>query len=270
MITVSQISIYPLKSAAPIDLQQSVASKRGLENDRHWMLIDSDGIALTARECPSLLKVESQLIDNGIMFTTADGKNIELAVPDKTNPKTTVDIWSTNCPATLVSAQADQWFSDYLQTQCRLVYMRDEDTRDVEPKVGGLEGDVISFADENPLLLIGEASLAELNARLDVPVTMKNFRPNIVVKGTSAFEEDTWKRISIGKLQFRIARACKRCVLTTIDPNSTEVRADGEPLKTLARFRYDPDRSGVLFGVHLIPLDESSQVSVGSQLTVVS
>lgn len=269
-IAVSEINIYPLKSAAPIVLQQSKVSKRGLAFDRHWMLIDADGVALTAREFPGLLKVQSHPSEAGVVFEAPDNPKIELELPVASAEKTIVDIWSTNTSATLVSEQADMWFGEYLNTNCRLVCMRDEDTRKVEQKVGGTKGDVVSFADENPLLLITESSLEQLNERLEKPVTMLNFRPNIVVSGSVAFEEDNWTNVKIGDAKYRVAQACKRCNLTTIDPKLAQFRGDGEPLKTLAKFRYDRDKSGVLFGIHLIPENQSSTIKIGDVLTISS
>ena len=268
-ITVSKINIYPLKSGASISLEHCAIGRKGMVNDRIWMLIDNDGIAITAREFPVLLKIESHPTQAGIIFKISEKNSIELRVPDASQEKTMVNIFSVICPATLVLDKADQWFSEILQTSCRLVYMRPDDLRSVEQKVGGQEGDVVSFADENPLLLITESSLAQLNNRLEDPVSMLNFRPNIVVAGSTAFVEDAWSRVQLGESTYRVAQACKRCNLTTIDPQKAQFRSDGEPLKTLAKFRYDRDKSGVLFGVHLIPENESSEIRIGDDLTVI-
>ena len=268
MINVSQINIYPLKSAAPISLEGAVITRKGVDNDRNWMLIDEKGIALTARDCPNLLQVESHLTESGITFSAPNKEDIELTFPNASSKKAAIDIWSVHSLATLVSDTADKWFSEYLGTNCQLVYLRREDVRAVEQKNGGQQGDVVSFADENPLLLVTESSLAELNDRLEDPVTILNFRPNIVVTRSEAFAEDDWNRIQIGGSTYRIAQACKRCILTTIDPKQAQIRNDREPLKTLAKFRYDRDRSGVLFGIHLIPENDSSEIKIGDQLAV--
>ncbi len=270
MITVSQINIYPLKSAAPISFEEAIIGRKGVDNDRNWMLIDDKGVALTARDCPDLLKVESHLTESGITFSAPNREPIELTFPGVSDTKVAINIWSVHSLATLVSDMADKWFSEYLKTNCQLVYLRQEDVRVVEAKVGGQQGDVVSFADENPLLLITESSLAELNGRLDNPVTMLNFRPNVVVNGSDAFAEDDWNQVQISDSKYRVAQACKRCILTTIDPKQAQIKGDGEPLKTLAKFRYDRDRSGVLFGIHLIPESEYSEIKIGDRLTLLS
>ena len=112
-------------------------------------------------------------------------------------------------------------------------------------------GDEVSFADAFPLLLISRAALDGLNARLAKPVSMLQFRPNLVVDGAPAHAEDGWKRIRIGEVEFDVAKPCTRCVFTTVDPLRGERDPDGEPLRTLIGYRRNGD--GVTFGQNLIP-----------------
>ena len=124
----------------------------------------------------------------------------------------------------------------------------------------------VSFADGYPQLLIGTASLEDLNSRLDKPVAMGRFRPNIVVTTREPFVEDTWQRVRIGDCEFDVVKRCARCVFTTVDPDTGVKNADGEPLKTLRGFRLDRAERGVLFGVNLVPRS-TGRLEAGQGLT---
>ncbi len=107
----------------------------------------------------------------------------------------------------------------------------------------------VSFVDGYPFLLISESSLADLNTRLPEPVSMQRFRPNIVLSGTAPYAEDSWSLIRIGTCIFEVMEACKRCTLTTINPDTTAIGK--EPLETLATYRKDSD-GDVVFGQYAI------------------
>ena len=267
--TISQINIYPLKSAAPITLESALLTNAGLENDRRLMLIDAAGICVTAREFPNLLLIHTQINPERYQFNYhSDGIDINSKISN--NEKTKVNIHGAICKATLVSHEADQWFSNALNIDCRLVAMNNDDVRNVEVDSNGHEGDVVSFADEHALLLTCQSSLDDLNARLDTPVGMKNFRPNLVVTGTQAFAEDSWERIRIGDNEFRVAQTCQRCKLTTIDPETAQVREDKEPLKTMIKFRRNKTGSGVDFGIHIAPVGKMSDIKLNDEVSIIS
>jgi uncharacterized protein YcbX len=119
-------------------------------------------------------------------------------------------------------------------------------------------GDVVSFADGYPFLVISEASLSDLNSRLETPLVMERFRPNIVVSGVPAYAEDTFRHVRFGEVGFRAVKRCDRCSVTTIDP---ETGARGkEPLRTLATYRREDGK--VWFGMNLIH-DAEGTLSVG-------
>jgi uncharacterized protein YcbX len=151
--------------------------------------------------------------------------------------------------------EVDDWFSEQLGEDCFLIFM-DENCQREFPKgmasgYEGLPGDLVSYADDYPILVASEASLADLNSRLETPVTMKHFRPNIVLHGCEAFEEDTWSKFRIGECEFELAQQCPRCVMTTIDPE-TGIKHKHEPLKTLAAYRRTP-AGGAPFGAQAVP-----------------
>jgi uncharacterized protein YcbX len=162
-------------------------------------------------------------------------------------------------------SSADEWCSEYLGFECRLVYMDDLCERSTDPQFS-LSHDIVSFADGFPCLLISEASLEDLNTRAPMQVSMRRFRPNLVISGCPAFAEDEWQRLRIGSVEFAAVKLCSRCVLTTIDPKTSEQHPHQEPLRTLGRYRRQPDRS-INFGQNLIPRG-SGKIRVGDRIEI--
>ncbi|MFC7669895.1 MOSC domain-containing protein [Hymenobacter humi] len=162
--------------------------------------------------------------------------------------------------------EADEWMAEALGRPCRLVYMSDMVRRDVEPELNP-EGQLVSFADAYPFLLIGEAALADLNTRLAQPVHMNRFRPNLVFGGGVAYEDDNWAEFQIGTLPFRAVRGCGRCVLTTIDQQTATKNPVGDPLRTL--FNYRQVDNNAMFGQNVTG-HGLGRLRVGDALTVLS
>jgi hypothetical protein len=250
-MVVTGISIYPVKSTHPLALTQSEVLPRGLAWDRRWMLVDSEGRFVTARQHPTLARVATRVTERTLDISAAGRERLKipLAVPSLTAIRVTV--WKDRCKAVPVSAAADAWFSDYLGMPCRLVRMTDARARPVSPAYARA-GDQVSFADSFPLLLISQASLNDLNRRLRIPVPVQRFRPNLVVDGERAYGEDAWLRLRVGEVEFAGAKDCSRCVLTTVDPESGVKDPDEEPLRTLAGYRRR-EGGGIFFGRKLIP-----------------
>ena len=258
----SEINIYPIKSLKGISLDSAVVEERGLQYDRRWMLTTPDGIFFTQREFPNMALISVAINGDGLQVTseTAGEMNVPFQ-PDK-GERMAVKIWQSVCEGLIYNGEVSEWFSDAIGTDCRLVYMPDETRRSINP-LFNKEDDVVSFADGYPLLVIGEASLAELNSRLETPLLMDRFRPNIVVSGSDAFAEDNWRQIRINEAVFRSTKPCERCVITTVDQARGEFTGK-EPLTTLASYRMAknvmPDRyeslgvgaNSVLFGQNLI------------------
>lgn len=159
--------------------------------------------------------------------------------------KKKVRVWQDDCEAVLVSAEADHWFSKALGTPCHLVYMPETSQRPVDPKYAKAE-ETVSFADGYPYLMIGQASLDDLNDRLSEPIDMIRFRPNLVFSGGTPFMEDEWENFSIGAARFRGTKPCARCQIPTID--LTTGKTSKEPTKTLATFRKQDNK--ILFGLN--------------------
>jgi hypothetical protein len=161
-----------------------------------------------------------------------------------------VRVWNDTVEATLADPDTNIWFSEYLGFACGLVYLAEDQHRPVPNPTAGFD-DEVGFADAAPVLLISEASLLALNAKLERPVAMERFRPNLVVEGCEPHAEDGWLSVTIDAARLEVAWPCSRCILTTVDPETGVRDADGEPLRTLGSYRRR-ERS-VYFGQNLIP-----------------
>ncbi len=267
LTTVTEIKIFPVKSLHGISLPRSAVTTRGLAHDRRFMLIDSDHTFLTQREQPLLASIDTAIHGGALTFTSALGDSVSVPLTPPLRPTRTVTVWSSHVHAHTVSAEADEFFSEQLGVDARLVYMPDTSERRVNPGFAK-NCEIVSFADGYPLLIASEESLADLNARIVAsggkPVTMDRFRANVVVAGCAAFAEETWREFSIGSTGFRGAKPCTRCQVTTTDQRSGEVLGP-EPLRTLATYRDSP--SGVRFGMNLL-VTRVGELGVGDALVL--
>jgi len=247
----TEINIYPIKSTRRIALDESDVLPRGLPWDRRWMLVDAQGKFMTARQYPTLAVVDTHLDDTALHVSVAGRPALMLPLQVEDHALTKVSIWRDQCDAISAGDEADAWFSDYLGVACHLVRMTDDLVRGVDQDYGQ-PGDVVSFADGFPMMLLTEASLNDLNTRLEQPVSMRRFRPNLVVDGEAPYAEDNWRRIRIGEVEFEGVKNCSRCIFTTIDPDTGIKNPATEPLRTLSQYRRRP-QGGVYFGQNLIP-----------------
>jgi uncharacterized protein YcbX len=260
----SEINIYPIKSLKGISLENSPVEKRGLQFDRRWMLVDADKRLITQREVPGMALMGVSVGKDRLAVRFED-RSIDIPMAPTPGKSDDVGIWKNIVPADVYDRETNAWFSQALGVNCRLVAMPETTRRPIDPEYAIRPDDVVSFADGYPFLLISEASLAELNSRLEVPVPMNRFRPNFVVSGSGPFEEDGWKIIRIGNTVFHVVKPCARCVLTTID-QSTGIKDGKEPLKTLAEFRTEDGK--VLFGQNLIAENVGGSIKVGEEVEV--
>ncbi len=253
MPELSALIDYPIKACRGFEVDETNVERMGLEHDRRMMVVTPEGRFLTQREYPKLALVTPSI--SGEKLTLAapmmDGVTFPIL---KSGPTCLVDIWhSKGVSAVDQGERAAEWFSDWLGTSVRLVHIADGYLRHLNQKYAIKPDDHTGFADGYPILLISEESLADLNSRLETPLPMNRFRPNVVVKGCEPFAEDTWNRIKIGGLELAVVKPCARCMVTTIDKET--LAKSKEPLKTLASYRKQG--SGVMFGQNAIPLNES-------------
>jgi uncharacterized protein YcbX len=243
----SEINIYPIKSARGISVKTSQLVERGLRFDRRWMVVGTDGQFITQRQQPRLALIAPR-IELDRMIVSAPGME-DLGLPlEMDGPGVLpVRVWDDDVQAVPAGAEARQWFSEFLGISCQPVYMPEDSIRPVDPDYA-LNRDQVSFADAFPALLISQASLDDLNSRLAAPVPMNRFRPNLVVTGCAPYAEDAWRKIRIGEVIFHLVKPCARCATTTVD-QATGMMGK-EPLATLAQYRKQNGK--VLFGQNLL------------------
>lgn len=268
-LSLSAIHIYPVKALGGIALAQSATLARGLLHDRRFLVVDAKGDFLTQREHPLMATVWLDIEDGKLTLAAPDLDAVEVDIEPAPAATRKVRVWSNVVDAHDVSPEADRFLSDYLGADCKLVYMPDTSQRAVNPDFSK-PGDIVSFADAYPYLLISEGSLADLNSRIEKnggkALPMNRFRPNLVVKGCDAYAEDSWKEVRIGSAVFSVVKPCTRCQVTTTDQASGEVRGP-EPLATLSTYRDSP--RGPLFGQNLIART-LAPVRVGDAVEVIA
>lgn len=233
-LRLSDLVIYPLKSAAGLHPKAWPVTERGLQFDRHWMVTDEGGRFVTQREVPSLALIVPAFEQGRLVLRAPGRPSLRLPLATPQHAPVRVRIWSEDCLAAPIGAEADAWISSALGVPCRLVRQHEEDWRQVDQSYAG-PSDQVGFADGFPFLVATEASLDDLNQRLSKPLPMNRFRPNLVVSGAEPFEEDRWQRLRIGDIDFRVVKACARCSITTVDQATGE--RGQEPLATLATYR---------------------------------
>lgn len=265
MITISSLIYYPIKACRGFEVESANVERMGLENDRRMMVTTPDGEFLTQREYPRLALVTPKLNHGSLELTAPGYDSLQMGIQTSGTP-VSVNIWkSKGVQAIDQGEEAAQWFSGWLGAEVRLVHFADGTIRRVNEAYAVHQDDHTGFADGYPILLASEEGLADLNSRLESPVPMNRFRPNIVVKGCGPFEEDSWNRIKLGDVELAVVKPCARCVVTTIDKETLE--KSKEPLKTLSKYRNH--ELGAIFGQNVIPLNEGT-LQLGMTVEILS
>ncbi|MDO9071981.1 MAG: MOSC N-terminal beta barrel domain-containing protein [Rubrivivax sp.] len=256
--TVGALFVHPVKSCAGVALPQSLLVETGLDLDRAWMVVDEHGEMLTQRELPRLALVQPALRTSEVVLRAPGMLALHL-LQDTVEGATRVRVWDDVVKAYDMGPLAAQWFSDFLGTKLRLVRFDPDETRLSEPRWAGDVQAENAFSDGYPLLVANGASLADLNARLaargNAPVTVQRFRPNLVLDGLPAYDEDHLHEIDIatgeGTVTLRLVKPCVRCSIPNVDPASAETGS--EPGATLAGYRADPRmKGGITFGMNAV------------------
>ena len=245
-LRVTRLTVYPVKGLAGQPMEGVEVTERGFAWDRRWMLVDENQRFLTQRQLPKLATIKAAVNARELVLRHEDDEVSVPVEPPAMAPKIQVTIWNDQVEA-LFLADPGPWLSSILKIRCDLVFMPESTRRPVNPAFARA-GEIVGFADAYPALLIGEASLADLNARLDRPVPMDRFRPNIVVSSREPFVEDKWSELEIGSARLTGTKACDRCSVPTVDQLTGE-RTGPEPIRTLSSYRRFAD--GVYLGQNL-------------------
>lgn len=265
MITVSSLYIYPIKSLGGIGLKYANITTRGLEHDRRWMLVDDNNEFLTQRAYPQMTLLKTGISGDSItVFHSQDPTDvIRIPLHPATKPTVTVKLWDDYCEAQYANDNINEWFSKKLGIKCKAVFMPDDSKRKLDADYALSDEDITGFSDGYPILVISEASLQDLNSKLETPVPMDRFRPNIVLAGTGAFAEDRMKHFLINNVNFYGVKLCGRCIITTTNQQTGE--RGKEPLKTLATYRTINNK--VCFGQNIIS-NGNGKIAIGDLVEV--
>ncbi len=244
----SKLHVYPVKSCRGFAAPRWPLDSYGLRHDRAWMAVDQSGRFLTQREWPRLAQIAATIEDQRVVLTAPGLPPLTLPAAGADAGDVEVEVWRHVGPAIDGGDQAAQWIATHLGIASRLVAIARGHRRAVDR--GWFAGEAhAAFSDGYPLLLLSEASLDDLNARLAQPLPMERFRPNLVVAGAAPYEEDLWKRIRIGDVELDVVTPCSRCVIPSTDQVTGE-RGGKEPLQTLATYRKT--ELGVVFGQNVV------------------
>jgi uncharacterized protein len=249
MAVVSELFVYPVKSARGIPKPQVRVAATGFEWDRNWMLIDAVGSFITQRTHPKLARVVPDITGDSLELNAPalPTLRVPLAPAGDEVPAT---IWGHDCVALDQGDAAAEWVSRALGDPVRLVRVGPSMARVANAKYAGSTPAPVAFADGFPLLVCNEASLADLNQRMPEPIPMERFRPNIVLRGLPAFAEDRIESIRVGNITLRLVKPCTRCVIPSTDQRTGE--RSSNPLPVLRKFRFDRELKGVTFGENAV------------------
>ncbi len=264
MPLLSSIFVYPVKSLAGIQVSSWKVTEKGLLHDRKWMLIDSNNQFLSQRRLPKMALIKTELTESELILSTATSGCISVALSPQDGTEIISTIWKDQCLSKTISNEADQWLSNFLGLECKLVYQPDEVNRQVDP-VYASATDIVNFSDGYPFLITSEASLSSLNQAMGLHIPMLRFRPNLVISQCDSYAEDSWRKISINNIGFRLPKPCSRCSVPTIDPETAQTGK--EPLTTLNRIRKW--NKHVYFGQNALH-DNTGELTVKSKVSIIA
>jgi uncharacterized protein len=258
---ITGIFYYPVKSCRGVPAKTVEIGERGIKNDRHWIVATPDGKAITQREIAKMALIEPSVDGKGTLTLESRDTSACTVTRGNGSKPTKVDVWGTPCDGVDEGDEAAKWLSDFLETECRLVRVADDNDRQCAMPLPDGSPVKLTFVDGVSFLIVSQESLDDLNSRLPEPLSIKRFRPNIVVSGLGAFSEDSSEELRIGDITFHKVQPCERCVITTIDPESATKGV--EPLKTLNSYRRV--ENAVIFGTYFLH-SKPGKISVGYQV----
>jgi uncharacterized protein YcbX len=275
MATIAALHVYPVKSCAGVALTEAVLGPAGLEShgvaDREWMVVDAgSGLFQTQRALPRMALIKTAIADGALVLDAPGMSTLRTALDRKpAAPSRRVSVWGHECPAFDEGDEAGRWLSDFLGNPVRLVRFDPAHTRLSNPEWTGGAEVRNRFSDGYPILMISEASLADLNGKLlkagRDALPMNRFRPNIILGDIGPYDEDRIEHLAGEGLRLRPVKPCPRCPIPSIDQATGERGAD--PLDILSQYRRDARTGGVVFGQNVIVAEGfGSTLRVGQTL----
>lgn len=260
-LRVASLFLYPVKGARPVALASAHVQVTGLATlgvgDREWMVVDEMGRFVTQREHPRLALVDTALGEGALMLAADGAGETRIPLASAHAAAREVTVWRSHVRGFDEGDEVAAWLCAYLGAAVRLVRFDRSRPRNCNPDFVGRSGAHTLFADGYPVLVIGQASLDDLNARLAAKghqaLPMNRFRPSIVVEGLEAYDEDHVDVLRVGRVGLRMVKPCVRCQVTTTDQATAAVGI--EPLPTLAGYRRNDRLAGVCFGMNAIVVD---------------
>lgn len=279
MATLTELNFYPIKSCGAIALAEATLTPAGLQHgalhDREWMVVDVQGNFMTQREYPALARIVPYTHADGLRLRAPGMPELEipLDLPDPEHASTLqVRVWDDTLIAYDCDAVTAHWFSQALGVTCRLVRFHPHASRVTNTRWTAHADVPALFSDGYPFLLISQASLADLNGRLTAQgrasLPMNRFRPNLVIDGVEAFEEDYIESLRIGQATLQPVKPCARCPIPSVDQATGSVGPD--PLDILRSYRANPKvDGGITFGMNVLLQSGAAQVvRVGQEVDI--
>lgn len=261
-LVVGELYLHPVKSARAVRAMEADVGPTGLAHDREFMVVDPRGDFLTQREHPELARLGARIEDGVLVLEADDRRPVRVPVPPR-GPQRTVSVWGDEVLADDCGAEAAGLLTNLLGRPARLVRTADGAVRAVDPAYAK-EGDRVSFADGFPILVTTTASIEAVRERAVAgAVDARRFRPNIVVAGAGAFDEDGWSAIEIGAVRLELVKPCSRCAIVDVDPDAGA--RHGGVLAALASFRSEGNK--VLFGQNAL-VRRTGRIRVGDPVTI--
>jgi len=265
-VWVSELFVYPVKSARGIARSRVRVGARGLEWDRQWMVIDARGTFLSQRTHPRLARIVPEITADALMLQAPDMPALRVPL-DSRGEQVPVRVWKDACIGVDQGGPTHEWVSRVIGAAVRLVRVAPDMERAANPRFAGAIPAPLGFADGYPLLICNQASLEDLNARLPRPMPIECFRPNIVVRGLPAWAEDRIDTLVMGEVTLHLVKPCTRCSIPSGDPRTGEPSTD--PLPELRKFRFDRELLGVTFGENaVIARGTGCEIERGAQCRV--
>lgn len=256
---IAQMFIYPVKSCAALRVEHAKVKRTGLTHDRDWMIVDQDGLFLTQRQVPHLCWVSPAIAENALTLKAPGVGSLRIPLGQE-GPVRQVKVWRDTVEAIDMGREAQEWLDAYLQIpgkQFSLVRCSDRGVRTSD--LAWTQGTPYPnhFSDGFAINVVSQRAMVELNERLveqgHEPVNVLRFRPNLVLEGMGAHEEDDLQAMTIetaaGPVEIALVKPCPRCPIPNIDPHTAI--SSPEVGQALAGYRALANMDGAIcFGMN--------------------